>query len=421
MALIPEYVKQRPGFAAFGYREYRLFWVAAAFSNVGMWTLTAGRLWLMHELTDSPVALGLVTLSSLGPILIFSVWGGVIADRVNRLKLVMFTRGMFAVTALLTGVLVATDLITPWQLIAISLVNGFLLSFDIPSRQAMMPALVGREHLPGAIAMYSFVTTGSAIMGPIFFAPFVKLAGIEGLFYIIGVSYIATVGMMSVMKSKHNASTGESRPILRDLKDGFTYVRRSRILFGLLIMGFFVGVFGAPYQTLLPVLVEDVIAGDIDDFGGLLLGSGVGASIGAFAMAWWGRPERMGQTLLFMGVAFGAALMTLAWSTSMPVAIIAMTAIGITGTLHQTARGTIVQMATDNRYLGRVMSIHQLIWGSSAIGGLIMGALASAVDVQFALGLGGAICAGAIAIGTVAIFGRGAFTTSPAAVPTPTD
>ncbi len=375
----------------------------------------------MHELTDSPIALGLVTLSSLGPILIFSVWGGVVADRVNRLRLVMFTRGMFAVTALLTGVLVATDIITPWQLIAISLVNGFLLSFDIPSRQAMMPALVRREHLPGAIAMYSFVTTGSAIMGPIFFAPYVKLAGIEGLFYIIGVSYIATVGMMSMMRSKHDVSTGESRPILRDLKDGFAYVRRSRILFGLLIMGFFVGVFGAPYQTLLPVLVDDVIGGDIDDFGGLLLGSGIGASIGAFAMAWWGRPERMGQTMLFMGVAFGAALMMLAWSTALPVAILAMTAIGITGTLHQTARATIVQLATDNRYLGRVMSIHQLIWGSSALGGLIMGALASAIDVQFALGLGGAISAGAIAIGTIAIFGRGAFSYSRVAAPNPTD
>ncbi|NQW16725.1 MAG: MFS transporter [Chloroflexi bacterium] len=419
--MIPDYIKKRPGFAAFGYREYRLFWAAAAFSNVGMWTLTAGRLWLMHELTDSPVALGLVTLSSLGPILIFSVWGGVVADRVNRLRLVMFTRGMFAVTALLTGVLVATDLITPWQLIAISLVNGFLLSFDIPSRQAMMPSLVGREHLPGAIAMYSFVTTGSAIMGPIFFAPLVKAAGIEGLFYIIGISYIATVGMMAMMRTTPNASTGESRPIFQDLKDGFAYVKRSKVVFGLLIMGIFVGVFGAPYQTLLPVLVEDVIAGDIEDFGGLLLGSGVGASIGAFAMAWWGKPERMGQILLFMGVGFGAALMTLAWSNSLPIAIIAMTAIGITGTLHQTARGTIVQLATEDRYLGRVMSIHQLIWGSSAIGGLILGALASAVDVQFALGLGGAICAGAIAIGSIVILGRGVLAGSEAGVPNPAD
>ena len=114
-------------------------------------------------------------------------------------------------------------------------------------------------------------------------------------------------------------------------------------------------------------------------------------------------------------------MMMLAWSTALPVAILAMTAIGITGTLHQTARATIVQLATDNRYLGRVMSIHQLIWGSSALGGLIMGALASAVDVQFALGLGGAISAGAIAIGTIAIFGRGAFSYSRVAAPNPTD
>ncbi len=109
--MLSEFIKSRPGFAAFQYREYRLFWIAAGFSNIGMWTLVAGRLWLMHELSDSAIALGLVTLSSLGPILLLSVWGGVVADRVNRLRLVMTTRAMFAALAFLTGALVATDLI----------------------------------------------------------------------------------------------------------------------------------------------------------------------------------------------------------------------------------------------------------------------------------------------------------------------
>ena len=103
-------------FAAFRYTSYRLFWIGNAFSNIGIWALIAGRLWLMHQLTDSPLMLGLVTFAGLGPILILSMWGGVVADRVNRMRLVVTTRALFAFTALLTGILAATDIIEPWHL-----------------------------------------------------------------------------------------------------------------------------------------------------------------------------------------------------------------------------------------------------------------------------------------------------------------
>ena len=141
--------------AAFGYREYRLYWLGGAFSNIGMWALIFGRLWLMNSLTESALYLGLVTTSSLGPILLFSVWGGVLADRVIRLRLVIATRALFAVLALLTGALISMDVIRPWQVIALSLLTGILLSFDIPSRQAMLPRLVPRERLVNAIALWA--------------------------------------------------------------------------------------------------------------------------------------------------------------------------------------------------------------------------------------------------------------------------
>ena len=392
--MLSEFVKSRPGFAAFQYREYRLFWIAAAFSNIGMWTLVAGRLWLMHELTDSAIALGLVTLSSLGPILLLSVWGGVVADRVNRLRLVMTTRAMFAALAILTGVLVATDLIEPWQLIAISLATGVLLSFDIPSRQAIMPSLVGREHLAGGIAMYSFVTTGSAIIGPIFFAPLVKTIGIEGLFFIIGGSYIATVAIMAAMKPLRQATGGRRESVLHDLRAGLAYVRRNRVVGGLIIMGIVVG------------LSEDVLHGDIDDFGGLLLGGGIGAMFGALLLATFGTTARTPTIMLPAGVAFGIALTVLAQVTWLPAAIVAMFFLGTAAALYSTSNSTIVQTTVDDRYRGRVMSIHQWTWGASAFGGLIMGAIANAADVQFALMLGGIVSAIAVAVIASAALGR---------------
>ena len=117
----------------------------------------AGRLWLMHLLTDSPLMLGLVAFCGLGPTLILSMWGGVVADRVNRMRLVTMTRAAFALTALLTGLLIVTEVIEPWHLLTISLVNGVLLSFDIPSRQAIIPNLVPAEHLMNAVVLLSLI------------------------------------------------------------------------------------------------------------------------------------------------------------------------------------------------------------------------------------------------------------------------
>ncbi len=404
--MLGDFIKSRPGFAAFQYREYRLFWIAAAFSNIGMWTLVAGRLWLMHELTDSAIALGMVTLSSLGPILLLSVWGGVVADRVNRLKLVMVTRAMFAALAILTGVLVATDLIEPWQLIAISLATGVLLSFDIPSRQAIMPSLVGRAHLAGGIAMYSFVGTGSAIIGPVFFAPLVKGIGIEGLFFIIGGSYVATVVVLAAMKPMARAAGSGGQTVLQDLREGLAYVRGNRVVAGLIVMGIVVGLSGASYQTLLPIYAEDVLGGGIDEFGGLLLAGGIGAMFGAILLAIFGTTARTPTIMLPAGVAFGVALTVLAQVTWLPAAIAAMFFLGTAAALYATSNSTIVQTSVDDRYRGRVMSIHQWTWGSAAFGGLLMGGIANAADVQFALTLGGIVSAIAVAVIASAALGR---------------
>ena len=160
---------RRTGFAVFGYREYRLFWIAAAFSNVGMWTLIYGRLWLMRTLTDSEILLGSVTAATMAPVMIFSVWGGVVADTVNRLRLLRFTRFLFAMAGLATAVLIATDAIEAWHLLAIAAVTGVMLSFDIPTRGAMVASLVPKEQLPSAISLYSVVFGGAAILGPSLF------------------------------------------------------------------------------------------------------------------------------------------------------------------------------------------------------------------------------------------------------------
>ena len=202
---------RRTGFAVFGYREYRLFWIAAAFSNVGMWTLVYGRLWLMRSLTESEILLGSVTAATMAPVMIFSVWGGVVADTVNRLRLLRFTRFLFAIAGLVTAVLIATDTIEAWHLLAISAVTGVMLAFDIPTRGAMVASLVPREQLPSAISLYSVVFGGAAILGPSLFHPLVSAVGMEGLFFIVSASYVLTV--LTLLRMDHEPHFAGTKPL----------------------------------------------------------------------------------------------------------------------------------------------------------------------------------------------------------------
>ena len=398
MALVPSDHPAVPRFrvfTAFQYPQYSLFWLGGAFSNVGMWALIFGRLWLMRNLTDSVLMLGLVTLSSLGPVLLLSVWGGVIADRVNRLRLVTITRALFAALAFLTGVLIVTDVIQPWQLLAISVGTGILLSFDIPCRQAILPNLVPREHLVNAITLYSLLFGGAAIVGPTFFAPLVKLGGIEGLFFLIGIAYLLTVAMLMIMKPLERRASPSEGSLWQGLLQGLSYIRSHQAIVTLIGLGIIGGIFGMSFETLLPVFADEILEGDVETYSYLLLSIGVGAMAGVMVLAWLGNLKNSVRFLILGGVGFGVGLVAFARISWFPGSVIAIGAVGAFSVMFLAINTTLVQSLVDDAYRGRVMSIHQLATGAHALGGLLMGFLAHLVDAPFALTLGGLVMAGA--------------------------
>ena len=388
--------------AAMRFREYRLFWLGGAFSNIGMWALIYGRLWLMHDLTDAPLMLGVVTMSSLGPVLLFSVWGGVIADKVNRLRLVALSRAIFSLLALLTATLIATDIIRPWHLIAISLGTGVLLAFDIPSRQAMLPNLVPREHLVNAIAVYSFVTAGSAIIGPGIFAPLVSFWGLEGLFFLIGVAYALTVVMLLMMKPVPRQTASDGSTLWQGLLEGLAYVRGHRMILSVLVIGVIGGIFGMSFETLLPVFADQVLSGDVYVYSWLLLAAGVGGLTGTVTLAWVGNPRNATTIQLIAGLGLGLGLAAFSQIGWLPVAMGVIALVGGSSVTFLTINNTIVQNLVAEEFRGRVMSLHQLTWGVTAIGGLLMGSLAQLVDAPFALLVGGLVTAsGTVTVSTL--------------------
>jgi len=387
--MISRALLQNTGFTVFRYPEYRLFWLAAAFSNIGMWALIYGRLWLMYELTDSPLMVGLVPTSSLGPVLLFSMWGGVVADRVNRLVLVRWTRGMFSALAILTGFLILTNVIQVWHVFSISVATGILLSFDIPSRSAMLPALVPKAHLASAIALYSLVFGGAAIIGPAVLAPLVDLWGLEGVFFLIGGAYALTVLALLFMKSSRHQKHNRLISIMEGLLEGFRYLRCNTIILGIVALGVVAGIFGNSFEALLPVYTDKVLNQGIETYSRLLLSAGVGGLIATLTVAVLGPQVRPPTFFITAGLGYGLGILVLSQISGFAWATIDMALIGAFHVVFSTMSITLIQTLTVDEFLGRVMSIQQLSWGATAIGGILMGAVAETWGVSAALSLGG--------------------------------
>ena len=388
-------------FSALRYREYRLFWLGAVFSNLGIWALMAGRLWLMHDLTGSPLMLGIMTISNTGPVLLLAMWGGVVADRVNRLKLMTFTRAMFSLQALLTGVLIAFEVIQPWHLIAISLATGVLLSFDIPSRQAILPNLVDKEDLLNAIVLYSFIFGGAAIIGPMVFVPMVNLLGMDGLFFYVGITYALTVVSLLMMKPMPPSSDRDKGNLWEGLLAGFSYIRGHRVVLSLIGIGVAAGIFGSSFGTLLPVFAAQVLEGGLGSYGLLLLSMGAGGLIGTVALALFGNLKNSTALQLLTGVGFGLGLAVFSRISWLPASVAVIGLVGGASAAFGMINNTLLQSILDDDFRGRVMSIHQLGWGVSAVGGFLMGLLAEVAGAPFALSLSG--LATAVATGTLAL------------------
>lgn len=399
------------GFSVFRLREYRLFWIAAAFSNVGMWTLIYGRLWLMRSLTESEVMLGLVTAATQVPILVFSLWGGVLADRLNRLRVLQLTRLLFAASGFITAALIATGAMNEWILIAIATATGIMLAFDIPARSAMVASIVEKDQLASAISLYAVVFGGAAIVGPILFPLLVEVGGMEGLFAIVAASYLLTVVTLLMMnpephkRSSFAAHTESPAPKaaggqpkrergafgsrVAELVDGLRYVRENSAIAYVIGYGIVIGVIGSPLETLLPVVTDEVFSGDTDTYSRFLLFIGIGGIVATFGITLLGRRAHPARFLAGAGVLVGIAYIVFAAVDVLALALGIACVMGTLAVVKGTMSTTVVQTLASDEYRGRVMSLMMFTWGAQAAGAVFMGAIAQFADAPSAFAVGG--------------------------------
>jgi len=377
-------ISDQPFVKLFLYKEYRLFWLAAFFSNIGMWALIYGRLWLMRTMTDSETMLGLVSSANLTPVLLLSIFGGVVADKYNRLKILRLTRLLFCFMTFLTGVLIFFKIMNPLILIIISLVTGSLIAFDIPSRSSMIAKLVEKKFLPVAISMYSIVFGISGIIGPSLFHPIVKFIGIEGLFYIIGLSYLFTFLTLKKMNlNLHAPIKKESEGVIKDLYSGCSYLIKSPIIFIVIFVGFFFGLTAGSYDVLIPAITTELLDGDSEIYGKLLLYGGVSGLISTSILILVG--QKLNQYVFYFGFGIISSLSLIIMGSDYGIAniFIIFSMISFAKGFFNTMGTTIIQSNVKEEFRGRIMSISQLSWGSVAIGAIIVGYLAESYSISF--------------------------------------
>jgi MFS family permease len=331
-------------------------------------------------------------LSSI-PVLLLSLFGGILADRMNKRNILIATQTAFMLLAFLLAVLTQMRLITPWQIMLIAVLNGVVMAFDAPSRQAVVIDLVGKERLFNAIVLNSVAFNSSRIIGPALAAVFVAMIGMSGCFYINGISFLAVIIALFLIKLNNGKANGQKNRAFQDLKDGLVFIKNNRPILLLLVMVSIVSLFGVSYVILMPIFANEILKVGVKGMGFLMSSAGMGALIGALSLARLGDFQHKGKYIILCSLVFSVSLILFALSKIYLLSIIALVFIGWTSVSAIALINTLLQTEVSDVFRGRVMSVFMLTFvGIMPFGNLIAGSLAQGLGVSQAVMLSGIIC-----------------------------
>ena len=383
-------------FRALSHRDFRLFWIGAFLSNVGTWMQAVAQGWLVLLLTNSAFWLGLDGFFATAPGFIFTLLGGVFADLIDRRRLLIVTQVIAGVAALGLAVLVYTDLVNRWMVLGFSFITGCCMALASPSFLAMTYDLVGREDLANAIAMNSTQFQLSRVVGPALAGVAFEVFGLAGCFFANGLSFVAVVAALWVVRPegqpapKH--SVRDRRALWGDLTEGFRYVRNRPRVSSLLLMSACNSLFGAPYFTLIPIYARDIFHLGETGLAIMMSAAGVGAFLGALLVAYLGDFKRKGWFVLGGAIAFGLFIINFAISSEFWLSLVFLFGIGFSIVVSVALTNTLLQKLVTDQMRGRVMSMFMLSFiGALPIGSILAGTASKQFGPQRTLATGGLI------------------------------
>lgn len=374
------------------HRNFRLFWTGQTVSLIGTWMQQVGQGWLALELTNSAFMVGLVAAAGTFPVLLLSLYGGVVADRRNRLRIVLICQALLLLEAVALWWFTWTGYIDVQWLLALATLGGIVAAFEIPARQALMVDLVSREDLVDAIALNSGGFNLARIVGPSIAAIVLAKFGLAWCFAINALSYFAVLGSLARIELPRWTPVQHLVSPYEQLKQGLDYIRRSRPVSALMGVIAIYSIFGFQYLTMMPVIARDVLNTGASGYGLLLTFVGIGALTGALLLASVGARIRRGR--LFNATAYAFAGLTLVFSLtrSIHVAAFVLLFLGLAMLVNGALANGILQSVVPDELRGRVMATYVFVYvGFTPIGSFIAGLVARFVGVQWAIFSGGVV------------------------------
>jgi len=355
--------------------------------------------WLLFDLTGSPFYLGLFSSLRMVMLLSFFVLGGIMSDRIDRRKIMLFIQAVSALTALGLALLVTTHTIRVWHIFVLGAITSTTWAFEQPVRQALLPQLVERDDLVNALALNAVTWNGAGLLGPSLVGISVPYIGIDGCFYANVVSYLAVIGALLRMRVPNVVSGNRHSTVLQSLREAFGYVRGERIIMTFLMVSALFNIFGRSYITLLPVVAKEILRVGASGFGFISAGPGLGTIIGSLTLASLGRVQAQRGIMITILLAFCVSLFAFAWCADAKMAFGFLVLVGGLSTVFETLLNTSIQLRVVEAFRGRVSGFYGLTGGGlREFGGMQAGFVAEYSSAPFAIGVG-AVLLGCIGLG----------------------
>ncbi len=396
MIALPQQIKAAISgktFHALGNRNYRLLWIGQMGHSAALWAEAVARSWLIWELTGSATLLAVVNLLRALPILLFGLLAGVIADRIDKRKILIVCQTVTLVNYVVLAVLITTGSVEVWHVFLSAFIMGSSMAFNQPTRMSLVPVLVEKERLSNAIALNSAAVNVNRILGPAGAGVLIAPLGIGGVYFVSAGIYIVALTATILIRVPRVAAKLKKKSIFSDMTEGFRYVYSQKSIFALIMLALIPMTFAQPYMTLLPVFADRVFDVGESGYGFLLSAVGIGALLAVFIIATVGTIRRKGLFILFSIFGFGGFLAAFSQTTLFPVSLVTIAFVGFTSTSMMVLINTSLLTIAPKELHGRVMGVYRLDRGLMPLGTMVMGPLADAIGAPLTLLIMGGICA----------------------------
>ena len=374
-------------FSSLRIRNYRLYFTAQLISVSGTWMQTVAQSWLVLRLTGSGVDLGIVVGLQFLPMLLFGPVGGLVADRINKRRLLYLTQAGGGVLALVLGILVVTHEVQLWQVYVLAAMLGMVNVFDNPARQTFIMEMVGREDLPNAVSLNTVVMNASRVVGPAIGGVIITLVGLGVCFFVNAASYLAVIIGLSMMRSAELHPTGTVRRAKGQIRDGFRYVWRTPSLRNTLLAVAVIGIFAYNFTVTLALLAKDTFHGGAGTYSVLTACMGAGAVVGGLLAAHRARPTP--RLLQVLALVFGGLLGAVALAPTLATAAVLIVFMGAASIGFIATANASLQLGADPAMRGRVMALYAMAFlGTTPIGAPLVGAIAQWTSPRISLLVG---------------------------------